>query len=260
MPLFTLVADGSGVWVWPEAITLMPHLAGWAATYGKATNYVAVTHPSLPNYLAIAGGQTYGVTDDNPPSSHPIPGASVFGQALAAGRTAKPYADSMTTNCQQVNSGSYAVRHNPWTYYTGAAERTGCTSFDVPVGQLATDAAAGTLPNVGMVVPNVCNDAHDCSLATADNWFKARMQDVFAGPDWRSGHLAVVLTADEDDSSQGNTVLTVVVHPSQHSNVVTAPLNHYSLTRLYEEVAHTAFLGNAATAADMASAFRLPLQ
>src|SRR6476646_2915514 len=55
-----------------EAITLMPHLASWANTYGKATAYTAATHPSLPNYLAIAGGDTFGIADDNAPSSHPI--------------------------------------------------------------------------------------------------------------------------------------------------------------------------------------------
>jgi phosphatidylinositol-3-phosphatase len=80
------------------------------------------------------------------------------------------------------------------------------------------------------------------------------------GPDWASGHLVVVLTADEDDRSQDNTVLTVVVHPSQSGNVVSTPLNHYSLTRLYEEVAGTPFLHNAATAASMAQAFGLPVQ
>ena len=68
-----------------EAITLMPHLASWAATYGKATAYVAATHPSLPNYLAIAGGSTFGVADDNGPSSHPIAGDSVFDQTITAG-------------------------------------------------------------------------------------------------------------------------------------------------------------------------------
>jgi acid phosphatase len=243
-----------------EMQTGMPYTFSLAQQYGYATHYTAITHPSLPNYLAIAAGTTSGVTDDNPPSSHPLSGPSVFGQALAAGRTAKTYADSMTSNCQQSSSGQYAVKHNPWAYYTDPPERSGCNAFDVPIGELASDAAAGTLPNVGMVVPNLCNDAHDCSLATADGWFKTQMQDVFAGPDWRSGHLAVVLTADEDDKSQGNTVLTVVIHPSQNGNVVTTPLTHYSLTRLYEEVAHTGFLNNAATAPDLASAFGLPVQ
>ena len=75
--------------------------------------------------------------------------------------------------------------------------------------------APGSLPNAGMVVPDLCHDAHDCSLATADTWFQTWMTRIQAGPDWRPARLAVVLTADEDDKSAGNRVLTVVAHPSQ---------------------------------------------
>jgi acid phosphatase len=110
-----------------------------------------------------------------------------------------------------------------------------------------------------MVVPDLCNDAHDCSLSVADSWFQTRMQKIFAGPDWQSGHLAVVLTADEDDKSQGNTVLTVVIHPSQSGHVVSTPLTHYSLTRLYEDVVGTPHLNNAVGAPSMSSAFGLPM-
>ena len=242
-----------------EMKSQMPYTYGLAQQYGYATDWKAITHPSLPNYLAIAGGSTYGVTDDNSPSSHPISGASVLGQALAAGKTAKTYAESMTTNCQQSSSGDYAVRHNPWAYYVDAAERSGCNAHDVPFTQFDGDVTNGTLPNLGFVIPNLCDDAHNCSLGTADNWFKARMTSILAGPDWKSGHLAVVLTADEDDSSQSNTVLTVVIHPSQHGNVVSTPLNHYSLTRLAEDVVGASHLNNAGSAANAATAFGLPL-
>jgi len=239
----------------------MPYVNSLAHKYGYATSYSALTHPSLPNYLAIAGGQTYGVTDDGPPSSHSIKGKSVFGEALAAGKTAATYADGMPTNCALSNGGSsYAVKHNPWAYFSDASERAGCRSFDVPESRLKADVTNGTLPNVGMVIPNQCNDAHDCSLTTADNWFKTRMQAIFAGPDWKSGRLAVVLTADEDDSSSGNKVLTVVIHPSQHAHVVSTALTHYSLTRLYERVIGAkTYLNKAATAPNMATAFGLPI-
>jgi acid phosphatase len=237
----------------------MPYTFSLAQKYGYATGWKAITHPSLPNYLAMAGGSTYGVTDDNSPSSHPIPGSSIFGQALAAGKTAKTYAESMTSNCQQGSSGEYAVRHNPWAYYVASAERSGCTAHDVPFTAFAGDVSAGTLPSLGFVIPNLCDDAHDCSLATADSWFQARMSSVFAGPDWKSGHLAVVLTADEDDSSQANTVLTVVIHPSQNGHVVSTPLSHYSLTRLAEDVVGAPHQNGATTAGDPATAFGLPL-
>lgn len=240
--------------------TGMPYTYGLAKQYGYASSYAATTHPSLPNYLAIAGGDTFGVTDDNAPSSHPINAQTVFGQAIAKGKTAKSYMDGMPSGCSLSSGGTkYAVKHNPWAYFTPSAERSGCNSYDVPETRLQSDITAGTLPNVGLVSPNLCNDAHDCSLSTADSWFKSRMQAIMAGPDWKSGHLAVVLTADEDDRNSGNKVLTVVAHPSQQANVVSTPLTHYSLTRLFEDVVGASHLRNAATAPNMATAFGLPL-
>jgi acid phosphatase len=125
-----------------------------------------------------------------------------------------------------------------------------------------TDVRSGRLPRVGMVVPNLCHDAHDCDLATADAWFHSVMTRVRRGPDWKAGRLAVVLTADEDDRTDGNRnrVLTTVIHPSQSHHVVTTPLTHYSLTRLYDEVAGLPYLHGAASAPSMAKAFRLPLR
>jgi hypothetical protein len=237
----------------------MPYAFGLAQQFGYATSYTAIRHPSLPNYIAIAGGQTYGITNDNKPSQNPVPGTSVFGQALASGKTAAAFVDGMPQSCATKDGDSgYAVRHNPWAYFIN--ERDICQRYDVPVDRLAGAIAGGTLPNVGMVIPSLCNDAHDCPLGTADAWFKSLMTKIFDGPDWMSGHLAVVLTADEDDKSSDNRVLTVVIHPSQKSNVVTSPLTHYSLTRLLEEVAGTPFLFGAGSATSMAKAFGLPIR
>jgi hypothetical protein len=238
----------------------MPYTYALAKQYGYATGYRAITHPSLPNYLAIAGGSTFGVTDDGSPAAHPLGASTVFGQALANGRTAKTYAESASATCDMRTAGRYAPKHNPWLYFTPAAERAGCRNYDVPATQFASDVAAGRLPTVGLLVPNLCNDAHDCSLATADAWFRQRMQEVFAGPDWKAGRLVVVLTADESvGSDPTNTVLTVVVHPSQQGHVVTTRLTHYSLTRLCEDVAHVPYLCNAATAPSLSAAFGLPI-
>ena len=93
----------------------------------------------------------------------------------------------------------------------------------------------------------------------ADAWFKGVMHTVFAGPDWKAGRLAVVLTGDEDDGSSGNKVLTVVIHPSQHGRVVSTRLDHYSLSGLLSQVAGTVPLAEALRAPNLAAAFRLPL-
>jgi acid phosphatase len=231
----------------------MPYVYSLATRYAYASDYSAITHPSLPNYLAISGGSTFGVTDDSGPSVHVLHGLSVFGQALANHKTAKLYADSMTSNCQLTNAGEYAVRHNPWTYYVDS--RAACRRYDVPVAALRTDAAAGRLPNVSMVIPNLIHDAHDGTLAQSDAWIRGQVRLLMAGPDWRAGRLGIVITADEDDRLHGNKVLTVVASKYQTHRVVTTALNHYSLTRLMEDVLGVRYLRNAATARSMKSAF-----
>jgi hypothetical protein len=233
----------------------MPWLNHLATRYGYATRYHALTHPSLPNYLAIAGGDMFGVTDDAPPSAHPIRKPSVFGRAVRAGRTATTYAEGMTSRCQQVDGGRYAVRHNPWTYFR--SEHRLCRRHDVPLRKLRGDVDAGTLPRIGMVVPDVCNDAHDCSLARSDRWMERKVGMVLDGPDFSSGHLAVVVTADEDDGDHGNRVLTVVANPRLHHDVVRRHLTHYSLSRAYAEAAGVRPLAHAAHSRSLLQAFGL---
>jgi hypothetical protein len=238
----------------------MPFLSAVARQYEYATDYTAVSHPSLPNYLALSGGSTFGVTDDGGPAAHPIRGQSVFGQAIAAGRTAKVYAESMPTNCALSSSNNYAVKHTGWAYYVD--ERAACQAGQVPMGSpsagaLASDAAAGSLPNIGWVIPDLSHDAHDGTLAAADNWLAGWLPAILSGPDFRSGSLAVVITADEDDNDSGNKVLTVVVGPGLTGKVVTAPLTHYSLTGLYDDVIGAPKLRDSASAPSFAAAFGL---
>ena len=245
-----------------QAVNDMPYLASLASTYGRTSAYRAVTHPSLPNYLAIAGGSTFGVRDDKNPSSHHITGPSAFDRALAHGKTAKTYADGMPGNCYPTSTSRYAVRHNPWTYFSDAGPRANCRSRDVPLGlttrgPLRSDINAGTLPNLGLIVPDVCHDGHDCSLSTADNWLKAWLPIVMNGPDYRAGRLAIVVTFDEDDSSGNNTVLTVVVSPYTSHVVSSRAYTHYSLTRYFAELTLTTPLHNAATAVSLRTDFHI---
>src|SRR6202035_1704229 len=41
-----------------------PYVNALARRYGLATQSYAITHPSLPNYLALTGGSTQGITSD----------------------------------------------------------------------------------------------------------------------------------------------------------------------------------------------------
>lgn len=243
----------------------MPYLAALATTYGRATQWTAITHPSLPNYLAIAGGSTFGITDDRAPAAHAEDvGASpsVFDLALAAGKTAGTYAESMPENCHVYDFPDradgvpeYAVRHNPWVYFE--AGREGCSAHDTDTTSFLEDSRANALPNVGFLIPNLVHDAHDGSLGEADDWLRSHLSPVLASDDFTSGRLVVIITADEDDRSADNRVLTAVLTPALSGKVVDVALTHYSLTRYLCQVLGVAPIGEAADAPDLKDAFGL---
>jgi acid phosphatase len=242
----------------------MPYLFGLSKSYGYATDWTAITHPSLPNYLAIAGGSTFGINDDRNPAAHEGQigqAPSVFDQALDAGKSAGTYAQSMPSSvtCRlddyPTGAATYAVRHNPWTYFP--ASRSRCQSRDLSLDGFAAAAKGDALPNVTFLIPNLCDDAHNCPLAAADAFLQKTLPDVLASKDFTSGRLTVVVTADEDDRHSGNVVLTSVLSSHLSGKVVSTHLTHYSLTRYIAEVLGVTPLGDGRTAPDMKSAFGL---
>jgi hypothetical protein len=224
-----------------------PYINALAQQCGSASQFYAETHPSLPNYIAMTSGSTQGIVDDNGPSSHLLNVPSIFSQLPGGWRALQ---ESMTANCLLYNSGLYAVRHNPATYFSNI--RTECGARDVPLGSTPDLSARFTF-----VTPNLCNDMHDCSVATGDAWLKTFLGKVFATPEYSAGRTAVFLTWDEDDSGHGNRIATLVAAPSIAPGTVSAQtFDHYSMLRTTEEMLGLGFIGNAASAASMRGAFR----
>jgi acid phosphatase len=245
-----------------DAEAHMPFLMSQARSYGTATNFYAERHPSLPNYLVLAGGSTFGVADDGNPDEYPLEGPSLFGQLVAAGRTAKTYADAMPTNCARENHETYAARHNPWTYFDDSAERAACEQFDVPsgsptAGALVDDLTAGNLPTFALLVPDLCHDGHDCSAATTDEWLQSWLPMIEKGPDFRSNRLAIVVTWDEDDDHSGNRIPMIVIHPSLKKQQVTKRLDHYGLSASIARIGGITPLRDADKGTDVLAAFGL---
>src|SRR5437764_10855042 len=254
------------VWIWMEnhsysqiiGSSSAPYINSLANGCGLATNYRAVTHPSLPNYIAATSGNTWGIADDNPPSSHPLAVNSIFQQAGSAGS----YEEAMPTNCDLGDSGTYAVKHNPEAYYTNI--RPACGTDNVPMGTTSSGAftsalSAGTLPKFSFVTPDLCNDMHDCSVQTGDAWLQSWVPQIVASPSYQAGNTVLFITWDEDDSGSGNHVATIVVSPYTTRGIQSGTaFTHYSLLRTTEELLGiTTFLGNASSAASMRSDFGL---
>jgi phosphatidylinositol-3-phosphatase len=227
-----------------------PYLNKLAGHAGLATNFYAEAHPSLPNYIAMTSGSTHGITDDKPPTDHPLSVASIF--SLLPGGGSRSLEESMPVNCGQTDAGNYAVRHNPQAYYTNLGG--GCARYNVPLADPPDLSARFTF-----VTPNLINDMHNGTVADGDTWLSAFVPKLLASAEYAAGRTAVFITWDEDDDLSENHIPTFVIAPSVAPGTqVSTTLNHYSLLRATQEMLDvTPLLENAATAADMRSPFNL---
>ncbi len=235
-----------------------PYQTSLVNACGALRSEDVVGAPSLPNYLGATAGQIFGIHDDDNPSSHPLTADNLFRQVRAAGGTSKSYEESMPSNCALTNSGEYAVRHNPATYYTGADDRAACMRDDVPMGTPAQGAFADalntdTLPTFAFITPNVCNDTHDCPVATGDAWLKSWVPKILSSAAYQRGDTALLIGYDEY-SPVPNAWIAPSVRPG---STFTQKTDHYALLRATEEMLGLPLLVNAANAPDVRGALNV---
>jgi hypothetical protein len=213
-----------------------------------ATQDFAVSHPSLPNYVALTSGSTQGILDDGEPSTHPLSVPSIFSE-LSGNWTS--LVESMPSKCDHVTGGEYAARHNPAVYYQGLT--ASCRQHDLPLTLPLDLSRAFTF-----IVPNICNDMHSCPVATGDQWLRRIVPLIVASPQYQSRSLALFITFDENDAQSSNRVPTWVIAPSVPRGVrVSDRFTHYSLLRTSESLLHVGLLGMARGAASMVVPFHL---
>jgi hypothetical protein len=214
------------------------YLNAFAAGGTLFTNMRAVTHPSLPNYLAMTSGSTQGCAGNEcAPASF---GAdNVFHQLQAAGGTWESWQESMPSPCLPNNSGDYVVRHNPAAFFTNLLPED-CPRFDIPFPALIP----AELADLTFVTPNLCNDMHDCSVATGDAWLRGHVPPLLALG------ATVVITFDEDEGGGGgNRIYCAARGPGiERGETVSTPLSHYSVLAGIERHFSLPLLGEAATA------------
>jgi hypothetical protein len=231
-----------------------------AKSYTLLTQYYAVTHPSLPNYIAMIGGDTFGIDFDCNSCPIPVDKKSLPDLIEASGRTWKTYQEDMPSPCfSGAEKGNYAMKHNPFIYFMLIRLDTArCTRSIVPLTQLSSDISAGTLPNFIFITPNMCNDAHDCGLSTADAWLQNMMNQLMPPLDQSGKPYLIVLTWDEGQGdhsccglpdSAGGRIATILVSPQAKNGFQdSTPYSHYSLLKTIETAWGLPALGHSADA------------
>jgi phosphatidylinositol-3-phosphatase len=248
-----------------------PWINSAAATYGLATNYTGVTHPSQPNYVAATSGSLNGVTSDNDTIIN-VP--NIVDQIEASGRTWKAYMQSLSLCTSKLDHACgnqlYERKHNPFVSYQDVQSNPARMANIVDLSQLSTDLASNTVPNYVWISPDQCHDMHgraatpsdpcDFSqvqslIATGDAFLSQTVGAIMSSQAW-TGNSVIFISWDEadftgsgfqgfgDDSGccdatpgqGGGHVVTLVISHSDHTARTSAvAYNHYSMLATIED-------------------------
>lgn len=217
-----------------------PYTNALAHRYGLARASFAIGHPSLPNYLALTSGSTQGASSDCTTCHFAAP--NVVDQLEGAQISWKAYLEDLPSPCfTGAGAGGYAKKHNPFGYYDDiASSPTRCRKL-VGFASLQHDLRSGTLPTFAWISPNLCDDGHDCGLASADG-FLARTVPLLLAELGPEGFL--VLTWDEGSSdrgccgglARGGEIATILAGPGVRRGAVErAPIDHYGVLGTIEQ-------------------------
>lgn len=228
-----------------------PYITSLAKTWANMTDSHAVAHPSEPNYLALFSGSTQGVTTDNCPVNFKT--ASLGSELIKAGLSFTGYAESMPRDgfegCwarpDHLQSGYlYARKHVPWADFKKVPKKDSVVyrkPLDRPPSQFV------------WITPNMCNDMHDCPIATGDKWASKNLPKLISWDAANGGIL--ILTFDENNGTAGNQITTILagnVNPGQYNQNI----NHYSVLRTIENIFGVKALGYAASASPIEGVVR----
>jgi acid phosphatase len=218
------------------------------------TKHYAVIHPSLPNYLALIGGDTFGITTDC--NDCFVNAKSLPDLIEDTGRTWKTYQEDMPAPCYVGDTNIYVQKHDPFIYFDAIrlnVER--CTRSVVPFTELDVDIAAGGLPNFSFIMPNLCYSAHSCALEMADPWLDTLLDRLIPALNADGKPYLVIVTWDEGQSEDGccglpepagGRIATILISPQARENFQDdTPYTHYSILRTISEAWDLPLLGHA---------------
>jgi hypothetical protein len=217
-----------------------PYINGLARRYALASSMYAISHPSLPNYLALTGGSTFGISSDCTDCS--VGKSSIVDQLERAHVSWKAYMDGIPRPCfTGAGAGEYAKKHDPFVYYTRVSANPSRCGRVVPLSELAADERAGTLPAFIWITPNLCHDMHDCSSSTGDRFLATLVPALLRALGPRG---LLFLTWDEGTTdngccrlASGGHVATIVAGPGAKPGArMQTPVDHYSVLQTIEDL------------------------
>jgi hypothetical protein len=236
-----------------------PILNALAQDYGLATNYTGVGDPSEPNYVGMLGGDTFGLSSDDP---YWFPGQTVSASNLlseleGAGKTWKGYFQNMPypgyrgycypDKCNGIPDADtqYVSKHNGIVNFADLQTPSELAKM-YPASQLSTDLAAGNVPNFSYIVPDECHDMHGAPpwcvdsgsgtsvqqswlIAQGDAYVGSLVKAITSSSIWLTGNNAIVVTFDEGNTAKSSVATIVIANHGPRGIKDKTSYNHYSL-------------------------------
>lgn len=204
----------------------------------------AEEHPSDGNYLALAGGSTFGIPLTDPleiNSQYTIRAPNLGDRVDAAGETWKAYEESAAGPCDDTVHGYYWNDDLPAMYFADVRNRPAyCSAHVVPLESMQSDLArTSSTPNFTWVGINDCDDMEGCGIRAGDRFLANQLGQIMRSPAWRTQRSLAIITFDEDAYDHEHPpqrVPTLVLGSTgvRRAYVSGARYTHYSLLRTIE--------------------------
>jgi hypothetical protein len=188
-----------------------PTITRYAHKYAYAANFYGVTHPSLPNYVAITSGNTWYSNSDDPTQRFAhwnlvdeLEAAKVSWKAYMQGLPTPGFTGNFYPSDE--NRARYVIRHDPFMLYDDVRDNAARRAKVVPLRELAGDARGGTLPRFIWISPDVCKDMHgtpdepcpyakDAALRrSGDDFIKRWVPRLLRAKGWTRRSVIFILT------------------------------------------------------------------
>jgi phosphatidylinositol-3-phosphatase len=230
-----------------------PTFNAYARRYARLTRVYGVTHPSLPNYLALVSGSTQKITTNC--ADCVISARSLADTIEAQGRSWKTYAEGLPSpGFLGAAHGRYSKTHNPFAYFRSIAKNPARRARIVPFRQLTVDLRAEQLPDFSLVVPDSCNSMHDCPVATGDAWLGQNVPQLLQLP-----RTVVFVLFDEGASrlrGGGHIPALALGTAVRARSLFTRITDHYGVLRTIEDAWGLPRLGRSARAKPITGIWR----
>lgn len=190
------------------------------------TNSHGVTHPSLPNYLALFAGVTNTNKDRCPAVGFSRSAPNLATELRAAHLSFASYAQGLPAIGSDVCwAGDYARKHAPWTEFDNVPR-----SEELPFSAFPS---FDRLPTLAFVIPNLQNDMHNGSIEQGDAWFARNLGPLVA---WARNHDALVIVTWDEGNDPQNTIPTIFVGPMVRRGRYAESIDHYRVLRTIEDM------------------------